>query len=425
MNNQRLAFFFIIATVTMDAMGIGLILPVMPDLLREVGDGDLGHAAVWGGVLATAFAAMQFLFSPLLGSLSDRFGRKPILVVSLVVLAADYVLMAVAGTIWLLLLGRIIGGITGATHATAAAYIADISKPEDKAANFGLIGAGFGIGFVLGPVVGGLLAEFGTRAPFWAAAILALVNAGFGALVLKESVTDATRRAFEWKRANPFGAIKSIGSFPGLLPLMVVFFFYHVASVVYPAVWTYFTVERFDWSPSMIGFSLAVFGLSFAAVQGLAVKPSIKLMGYRNTVFVGIMLEVMALLIVAVIYSGQLLMWLLPVAALGAIGMPALQSIMSRRVSDDSQGELQGVLNSLMSLATIFAPLVLTRSFDYFTSDSAPFYAPGAPFAIAAVLMLVSAVIFQLRRGPSVKDAQGAPPGGTEAPSGSRPIDPD
>jgi len=399
---SRLPIFFVVATVAIDAMGIGLIMPVMPDLLREVDGGGLSDAAIWGGILATAFAVMQFLFGPIVGSLSDQYGRKPFLVVSLVIMAFDYVLMALAGTIWLLLIGRLIGGITAATHATAAAYIADVSEPDQKAANFGLIGAGFGIGFVLGPVIGGLLAEFGTRAPFWAAAVLALTNATFGWFVLKESVTDATRRRFKWKRANPFGAFKSIGSFPGLGALLLVYFFYQVSSVVYPAVWSFFTAERFGWSPGIIGLSLAIFGISFALVQGLLVRPSIKRFGHRRTVIIGLILEAVALFLIAAIYSGDVLLWCIPFAALGAIGMPALQGIMSRRVSDDAQGELQGVLTSVNSLAAIIAPLVMTRSFAYFTGPETPVYLPGAPFIIAGVLMVISVVIFQMRRRASV-----------------------
>jgi len=402
MSASRLPIYFIVTNVAIDAMGIGLIMPVMPDLLREVDGGNLGDAAIWGGVLATIFAAMQFLFSPFVGSLSDRFGRKPILIGTLIVMAFDYVLMALASTIWLLLIGRVIGGIMASTHATAAAYIADVSDPEEKAANFGLIGAGFGIGFVLGPVIGGLLAEFGTRAPFWAAAGLSMANALFGWLVLKESVTDATRRAFSWRRANPFGAFKSIGSFPGLVPLMLVYFFYQIASVVYPAIWSFFTAERFGWSPGMIGLSLAIFGLSFAAVQGGLVKPAITRFGHRNTVLIGLVLEALAMAILGVIWSGFWLLILIPFSALGAIGMPALQGIMSRRVADDSQGELQGVLTSVNSLAAILAPLVMTRTFAYFTAEDAPIYLPGAPFLIATVLMIISVVIFQMRKGPSV-----------------------
>ncbi|WP_085307864.1 TCR/Tet family MFS transporter [Planktotalea arctica] len=402
MKPSRLPIFFIVATVAIDAMGIGLIMPVMPYLLREVDGGSLGDAAIWGGILATTFAAMQFLFGPIIGSLSDRHGRKPVLVISLVIMAVNYVLMAVAGTIWLLLLGRIIGGITAATHATAAAYIADVSKPDQKAANFGLIGAGFGIGFVLGPVIGGILAEFGTRAPFWAAAVLAISNAALGWFVLRESVTDATRRAFKWKRANPFGAFKSIGSFPGLGPLLVVYFFFQIANVVYPSIWAFYTLERFAWSPGMIGLSLAIYGISFGLVQGLLVQPSIRRFGHRGTVVLGLGLEAVMLFVIAFVTSGTLLLILIPISALGAVGMPALQGIMSRRVADDAQGELQGVLTSVNSLSAIMAPLVMTRSFAYFTAAGAPIYAPGAPFLIASVLMVVSVVIFQMRKRASV-----------------------
>lgn len=393
---------FIVATVAIDAMGIGLIMPVMPGLLREVDGGGLGDAAIWGGILATTFAAMQFLFGPIIGSLSDRFGRKPILVISLIVMAFDYVLMAVAGSIWLLLIGRIIGGITAATHATAGAYIADVSKPDEKAANFGLIGAGFGIGFVLGPVIGGVLAEFGTRAPFWAAAVLALTNAVFGWYVLRESVTDKTRRAFEWRRANPFGAFKSIGSLPGLSALLTVFFFFQIANFVYPVVWAYYSVERFEWSPGMIGLSLAIYGLCFGLVQGFLVQPSIRRFGHRGTVVIGLSLEALMLVIVAFVTSGTLLLVLIPFNALGAVGLPALQGLMSRRISNDAQGELQGVLTSVGSLAAILAPLIMTRSFAYFTAPDTPIYAPGAPFLIAAVLMAISVVIFQMRKRTSV-----------------------
>lgn len=396
--SSRLPIFFIVLTVVLDAMGIGLIMPVMPDLIREVSGGTLASAAVWGGVMASSFAVMQFLFGPIIGNLSDRYGRRPILLVSLVVMAADYLVMALAGSIWLLLLGRIVGGITAATHATASAYIADISKPGEKAANFGLIGAGFGIGFVLGPVLGGILAEFGTRAPFWGAAILAIANAGFGAMVLRETVTDAIRRPFRWARANPFGAFRAVAGFPGLGPLLLVFFFYQVASAVYPAIWPYFTTERFNFGPGMIGATLAVFGLFFAMVQGLLVRPSIRWLGERSTVILGLSFELLSLLFLGFVTSALLLFVAIPVTSLGAIGLPALQGIMSQRVSDDSQGELQGVLTSITSAATIIAPLTMTQIFASFTAPQAAYYMPGAPFLFSAGLMAVSIGLFMRSR---------------------------
>jgi len=396
---NRLPILVILATVMIDSMGFGLIIPVMPDLIREVMGGDLAAAAIWGGFLATAFAIMQFLCGPLLGNLSDRYGRRPVLLVSLAVMSVDYVIMALADNIWLLFFGRIIAGITAATHATALAYMADISSPEDKAKAFGLVGAGFGIGFVLGPVMGGLLGEYGTRAPFWAAAFLAGANALFGWFVLKETVTDATRRAFQWRRANPLGALKALGHLPAMNRLLVVFFLYQIATAVYPSIWPYFTAERFNWEPGMIGLSLAIYGVGFALVQGTLIAPSIRIFGNRNTVMIGLAIEVAAFLFLAFVTSGLLMLITVPIAALGALGLPALQGIMSRRVPDDAQGELQGMLASLTSLTHVIAPLVMTQTFAYFSSSTAPFYLPGAPFLLSALLMLLAIAVFASSRG--------------------------
>lgn len=391
---MNLPMLFIFLTVTIDAMGIGLIMPIMPDLIREVTGGDLAQAAIWGGLLAAAFAFMQFVFAPTLGSLSDAVGRRPVLLVSLVVMALDYVVMALAGSLWLLLLGRIVGGITAATHSAALAYVADISEPAQKAANFGLLGAGFGAGFVLGPILGGLLAEFGTRAPFWAAAGLSAANAVLGFFVLRETVTDRTRRAFRWANVNPFGAFRLILRFPGLKLLLGVFFFYHLANAVYPVIWSYFTAEMFGWSPGLIGASLAVYGLSLALVQGLLVGPAIRWLGERRTVIWGFAIEFLALVVIGVLTSGWWLLALIPISALGAIGFPALQGIASRAVPDDAQGALQGVMTSLMSIAMILAPLTLTQIFAAFTGVAAPVYLPGAPFLASAVVMAVSLGLF-------------------------------
>jgi DHA1 family tetracycline resistance protein-like MFS transporter len=391
---KNMPLAFILCTVMIDAMGIGLIFPVMPDLIRDVGGGDLANAAIWGGVLTSAFAVMQFLFGPVIGSVSDRYGRRPILLISLIVMTADYLVMAVAGTIWLLLVGRIVGGIASATFATASAYVADVSKPDEKAKNFGLIGAGFGIGFVLGPALGGLLAEFGTRAPFYAAAALAFANTVFGFFVLKETVTDAIRRPFQWRRANPLGALRSVGKLPGLAALLLVFFFYEMAVTVYVSVWPYFTTEMFNWSPGMIGASLALYGGCYAVFQGLFVAPAITRFGDRGTVTLGLIVETASLVFIGLATSGFYVMLVIPVTALGAIGLPALQAIMSRRVADDAQGELQGVLASLVSLATILAPLLMTQTFAAFSETGAKVYAPGAPFLLAAGIMMLSFFIF-------------------------------
>jgi DHA1 family tetracycline resistance protein-like MFS transporter len=394
----RLPILFILITVMLDAMGIGLIVPVMPDLLLEVEGGTLASAALWGGVLSTSFAVMQFVFGPMVGALSDRFGRRPVLLVSLVVMSLDYLVMAVAGSIWLLLGARIVGGITAATGATANAYMADISAPHEKAANFGLIGAGFGIGFVLGPVIGGMLGEYGTRAPFYAAAALSALNAVFGYLVLKETVTDRIRRPFEWRRANPFGAFRHLTRLPGIKPLLAVYFIYQVAFYVYPAVWSYFTQERFGWGPQTIGLSLALFGITMAVVQGGLIRLILRWFGEKLTVVYGHIFDIAVFGMIAVITSSTLALVLTPLAALGAVITPALQGMMSRAVSDDAQGELQGVLSSLHALSMIIAPMLMTSVFAAFTRDGAPVYLPGAPFLVSLLLMALGLVVFLRRR---------------------------
>ena len=392
--SQRLPFLVILITVMIDAMGIGLIMPVMPELIQQVGIHSLATAAIWGGILATAFSTMQFLFSPLLGRLSDAHGRRPVLLISLLVMALDYLVMALAGSIWLLLAGRIIGGITAATHSTAYAYMADISRPQDKAANFGLIGAGFGVGFVLGPAMGGLLAEYGARAPFYAAAGLAFANALFGLFVLRETVTDETRRAFDLQAANPFRAFRNMARLGNVTPLLWVLFLYHLGGVVYPAIWAYFTTARFGWTPGLIGMSLAIYGISMVVVQAGLIRPATRFFGDRKTVLLGLGIETIALLLVAFVSNGWIVMALIPISALGAIAQPALQAILSDLAPNDAQGELQGVLASLASISMIFGPILMTQVFSQFAENSAALYLPGAPFLLAAVLMALGGAVF-------------------------------
>lgn len=391
---DRLPLTVILITLMIDAMGIGLIIPVMPSLIREVDGGTLGEAAIWGGILTSIFAVMQFACAPLLGSLSDRFGRRPVILLSLAVMAADYVVMALAGTIWLLLAGRIVAGVASATGPVGYAFIADISKPEEKAARFGLIGAAFGIGFVLGPLIGGALGELGTRAPFYAAAGLAAFNFVLGYFVLPETVTDATRRRFQWSRANPFGSFAALNRMPGVGRLVLMFFLYQVAFMVYPAVWAYFTEARFGWDPAMIGLSLASFGIAMAIVQGGLIRLILKRFGDRATVTFGIAFNACAFLALALVSNGTVAMILTPMTALGAVVTPALQGMLSRRIPDDSQGELQGVLTSATSLALIISPLVMTWIFFAFTGGGMPVLLPGAPFLLSMVLMGACAFIF-------------------------------
>lgn len=391
---MRLPVLFILFTVMIDAMGIGLIMPIMPDLIVEVQGGTLAEAALWGGVLSTVFAVMQFLFSPVIGNLSDSVGRRPVLLVSLFVMALDYLVMAVAGTMWLLLIGRIVGGITAATHATAGAYIADISEPHKKAANFGLLGAAFGVGFVLGPLIGGLLGEFGTRAPFYAAAVLAGMNFVLGWFVMNETVTDKTRRAFNWHRANPFGAFKAMAQIPGIARLLLVYFLYSVAIYVYPAIWSYFTQARFGWTPQVIGLSLGLFGIMMAVVQGGLIRIALRYLGERKTVIAGKVIDLFSFGVIAFVTSGTLALIFTPISALGAVVSPALQGIMSKNVSDDQQGELQGVMTAVHALSMIVSPLMMASVFAHYTREGASVFFPGAPFLVAFVLLLLGLVVF-------------------------------
>jgi DHA1 family tetracycline resistance protein-like MFS transporter len=305
----------------------------------------------------------------------------------------DYLVMAIAGSVWLLFVVRLLGGMTAATQSTAAAYIADITPDENKAARFGVMGAAFGIGFVLGPVIGGLLAEYGTRMPFLAAAALAGSNALFGYFVLPETVSDKTRRALDWRRANPFGAFRQIGKLPDLKRLLFMFFLYEFAFIVYPSVWAYFTKAKFGWSPSMVGYSLALFGISIAIVQGTLIKHVVQRLGERGTITYGIVVNGLVFVFISIVWDGWIALAFTPVTALGAVVTPVLQSRMSRIAADNQQGELQGVISSARSLAAIFSPLLMTQVFWLATSTQGTTLA-GAPFLLSASLMLICLTVF-------------------------------
>jgi len=392
-NGTRMPILFVVLTLTLNSMGVGLILPVMPDLILDVTGGNLSHAAVWGGILATCYAVMQFFFAPAVGALSDRFGRRPILLLSLAVMAADYIVLSLAGSIWLLFGARLVGGITSATQSTASALISDLSSPKDKAKNFGLVGAAFGIGFVLGPMAGGLLAEFGPRVPFWVAAGLTTANFVFGASVVQETVTDTIRRPFELKRANPFAAFMKIRELPGVLPLLSLFFLYEFAFLVFPSTWAYFTQLRFGWTAGTVGLSLATFGMAMAVVQGGLIRFIVPKLGESGTVVWGFIFNALAFAALALISNGTVALLLAPLSALGAVVSPTLQSLMSNATSKSRQGELQGVLASTRAIAMIFSPLVMTQIFSKFSDTSNLVHFPGAAFTIAAGLMLVALVI--------------------------------
>lgn len=399
----RMPVLLIVLTLLIDAMGIGLIMPIMPDLIMDVRNADLANAALWGGILSLSFAVMQFFFSPLVGNLSDRFGRRPILLVSLGVLTLDYALMAVAGTIWLLFVGRIIGGIASATHSTATAYMADISAPDKKSQNFGLVSAAFGIGFVLGPIIGGLLGQFGPRMPFIVAMCLAGLNFALAFFFLPETLTDENRRKFEWRRANPIGAFRAIGNLPGLRPLLTIYFFYQIAFYVYPSVWSYFTKARFGWDTDMVGYSLAAFGVGMAIVQGLLIRVVIPKFGEEKTLMMGLAVNLVAFAATAAVPWGWLLIALTPLTALGAMAPPALMGIASRQTNKDQQGELQGLLTSIASIGMMLSTVIMTQVFWFFTRDGAPIHAPSAPFVVSFALMAVCIFIYATHRAQSIK----------------------
>ena len=400
--NKRLAFTFIIITLTIDAMGIGLIIPVMPDLLQQIEGGDLGNAAIWGGILATVFAVMQFIFGPTIGSLSDRFGRRPVLLVSLVIIAVDFIVMGLAHSIWLLVFTRIIGGIAAATQATAAAFISDISTPENRSANFGILGATFGVGFVLGPLMGGLLGEVGLRVPFFAAAALATLNLILGYFVLPETVTDQTRRPFDIKRANPLGALTQIRLIPGLSRFLLVFFLYEFAFYVYPAVWVYYAKAQFGWDSGMLGVSLASFGISVAVVEGILIRRILPWLGERRTIVLGFIFSIGIFVVLGFLTSGFWALLLAPISALGSVVIPAMRGIFANKAEANQQGEIQGIVSSTQSLAVIFAPLVLTYVFYASTRPNGPIFLPGAPFLLAAAIVGLTLTLFVTRPKGSI-----------------------
>ena len=401
-NNSKLPIFVIFTTVGLDSMGIGIIIPVMPALFADVtGTEKISDIAIWGGLLASTFALMQFIFGPILGALSDRYGRKPILLLALFVMAAYYLLMGFAQTLWLLFLGRLIGGITAATHATANAYMADISSPEEKAARFGMLGAGFGLGFVLGPLIGGLLGEWGPRAPFFAAAMLAAANGVLCYFVLKESLKTKNRREFMWYRANPIGAILDLRKFEGIYSLLLVFLLFTIGTSIYAAIWPFFTVERFNWSPGMIGISLTIYGVCFAIVQGVLVRPAIKIWGEKKTIIIGFCFEFSAMVTFAFLTDGKILIILIPLASLGVLAQPAIQAILSKSVGDDRQGAIQGVASSLNAIAMVITPITMTWILAVFSDKTAKYYFPGMPFLFSALMVLLCLFILSRRKPAS------------------------
>ena len=389
--NRKAAIGFIFITLLIDVTGLGLIIPVVPKLIEDLlHTTDISKVALFGGLLTFAYAVMQFLFAPVLGNLSDKYGRRPVLLFSLLGFGLDYVLLAFAPTIGWLFVGRIIAGITGASMTTASAYIADISTPETRAQNFGMIGAAFGLGFIVGPMIGGLLGEMGPRIPFLVAAGLALLNAAYGYFVLPESLDASNRRAFDWRRANPISSLKNLSRFPAVSGLIVSFFLIYVASHAVQSNWSYFNIEKFKWSPKMIGISLAVVGVLVSLVQGVLVRFVNPKIGNEKSVYVGLGLYTIGLVLFGLASQSWMMFLFLIPYCLGGISGPGLQAIISGSVPANEQGELQGSLTSIISITSIVGPLVMSNLFAFFTGPIKPFYFPGAPFMLAAVLMLLS-----------------------------------
>ena len=389
-SKKNAAVGFIFITMLIDIIGIGIIIPVIPKLLQELNHSDISEAAQLGGWLAFAYAFTQFLFAPFMGSLSDRFGRRPVLLISLIAFSVDYLVLALAPTVAWLFVGRIVAGITGASISTAMAYISDVSTPENKAKNFGLVGAAFGIGFIIGPVIGGLLGQYGSRVPFYAAAILCFVNFVYGYFVLPESLSPEKRRAFEWKAANPIGALARLKKFPQIILLVAAMFFMYFASHAVHGNWSFYTMYRYDWDERMVGLSLGAIGVLVALVQGGLVRFVNPRIGNGKSILLGFAFQAVGLTLIGLAVQDWMIFLFLIPYSLGGLAGPAIQSEITNHVPANEQGQIQGTLASLNSATATIGPLVMTNIFYYFTHDSAPFLFPGAPFILAAFLMIMA-----------------------------------
>jgi MFS transporter, DHA1 family, tetracycline resistance protein len=384
------AIIFILITVLIDVIGIGIIIPIMPTLYAELTGGTVSEASQYSAYLVFMYAFMQFIFSPIIGGLSDQFGRRPVLLFSLFGFAVDYVFLALAPSIGWLFVGRAIAGITGASFTTANAYIADITEPEKRAQSFGLIGAAFGIGFIIGPTLGGVLGEYGSRIPFWVSAGLSFVNWLYGYFVLPESLKPENRRKFDFKRANPIGSLLNFRKYPFIMTLVASLFLVYVSNFATQGTWSFFTAEKFKWSEMDIGLSLGFVGIMVAIVQGGLIRLIIPKLGQEKSLYMG--LAISALCMFAYSFASQSwMMYAITIPyALGGLAGPAFQGIISGYVNKDQQGELQGGLTSLMSIAAIIGQPLMLGLFRVFTKETAPVYFPGAPFLVGGLLAAIS-----------------------------------
>lgn len=402
---RKTAVFFVALVVFIDMMGVSIIIPVMPELITSLSDMSISDAAGIGGYLFAAYAVMQLVFAPIMGALSDRFGRRPILLFALAGLAIDYVLMALAPTLLWLFVGRVLAGIMGATWPVANACVADVSSEDTRAANFGLVAGAAGIGFVFGPILGGALASIGPRAPFFAAAVLIFIAAFVGFVLLPETLSKFDKRRFDWKRANPIGGLLKIGQHRAVLGIMIALFLMQFAWTSFAVVWPYFTIEAFGWSELEIGISVALYGLLIAIVQGGLTGPVTQRFGNMPVAIFSLVLGIAIYAIYAVLTTGWLAYIMILVSAPTAFAGPIMQTLMTERVSDDQQGELQGVIASVMSINSIIAPFVMTQIFKMFTATNAPTYLPGAPFAVSAILIVLCLVAFIYAMRPSFSES--------------------
>ncbi|HMP22238.1 MAG TPA: TCR/Tet family MFS transporter [Ferruginibacter sp.] len=392
-SGKNAAIGFIFFTLLIDVIGLGIIIPVMPGLITQLKGVDVSEASKYGSFLTFAFAFMQFLCASFIGSLSDKYGRRPVLLFSLFCFGIDYLFMAVAPTYSWLFVGRIIAGMAGASIITGFAYIADISVAENRAKNFGMVGAAFGLGFIIGPVIGGLLGKFGPRIPFYAAAVLALLNCLYGYFILPESLPKEHRRPFSWKRSNPLGALLNLRKYPALGWLIAAIALVHIASHAVQSNWNYFTMHRFGWDEGMVGISLGVVGVLVAIVQGVLPRVVNKRIGNVKSIYTGLLLYTIGMFLFGIASQGWMMFVFLVPYCCGGIAQPSLQAVMAGQVPPNAQGELQGAVAGLQSVAAIIGPLLMNNLFFYFTHSEAPLYLPGAPFLVGAVLLAVAFVL--------------------------------
>ncbi len=391
--SKSAALSFIFITLLIDVTGFGIIIPVVPKLIEQLIQGDISIASRYGGWLAFAYAFMQFFCAPVMGNLSDRYGRRPVLLCSLLGFGVDYLFVAFAPTIWWLFVGRAIAGMTGASFTAAAAYIADVSTSKNRAQNFGMIGVAFGLGYIIGPLLGGFLAAYGTRAPFIAAAVLAFLNFLYGLFILPESLPKNKRRKFEWKRANPLGSLLALKKYPSVSGLIVSMVLVYIAMHAVQSTWSFYGIKKFNWDEKMIGFSLGVVGICIAVVQGILIRLAIPKLGQEKSVYTGLLFYSIGLFLFAFANQSWMMFAFTVIYCLGGIAGPALQAIVSGNVPQSEQGELQGALTSLMSATSIIGPPLMTNLFATFTKATAPVYLPGAPFIAGAIMILISAIL--------------------------------